>query len=247
MNTKSKPADFDRTLSFLEDLKANHSLSDLAATVQKVVADRGIMNVVAAFVPPPESLPEDHICHVLFSNWPDEWIRTYVEKGYAEVDPTVKRVKNLEPLFLWSDFVQKGEMTTAERYMMDHAKDHRLKDGWTMSLISLDGRLACFSFAGQHIDQSPHIRHMLNFVASLAFARAIELKSGKVPTPARLSPREQDVLKWLGEGKTDWEIGMILGVSEKTIEKHMSNIRRKLSAVNRHHALAEAFRQKIIS
>jgi len=247
MSNASPAADFAKTLSFLQDIQEKHSLLDLAAAVQNAVSDRGIVNVVAAFVPPPQSTPEEQICNVLFTNWPEAWIETYVEKGYASVDPAVKRVKNLEPIFLWSDFVQKGEITESEKYVMDHAKDHQLKDGWSTSLMSLDGRVACFSFAGQNIDRSPDIRGMLNFVASLAFARAIEIKSGKVPAPAELTAREQEVLKWLGEGKTDWEIGMILGLSEKTIEKHMRNIRIKLSAVNRHHALAEAFRQKIIT
>jgi LuxR family transcriptional regulator, quorum-sensing system regulator BjaR1 len=55
---------------------------------------------------------------------------------------------------------------------------------------------------------------------------------------AALTPRERDVLSYVAEGKTDWEIGAILGFSEATARFHADNARRKLGAVNRAHAVA---------
>jgi DNA-binding NarL/FixJ family response regulator len=43
-----------------------------------------------------------------------------------------------------------------------------------------------------------------------------------------LTPREREVLQLVAEGKTTKEIGTILGVSTKTIEKHRENIMEKL-------------------
>ncbi len=54
----------------------------------------------------------------------------------------------------------------------------------------------------------------------------------------KLSPRERDALNYVAEGKTDWEIGMIFGVSETTARFHVDNARRKLGGVNRTHAVA---------
>ena len=53
-----------------------------------------------------------------------------------------------------------------------------------------------------------------------------------------LSSRERDCLGFVAEGKTDWEIGQILGISETTARFHVDNARRKLDAVNRAHAVA---------
>lgn len=53
-----------------------------------------------------------------------------------------------------------------------------------------------------------------------------------------LSVRERDAIAFVAEGKTDWEIGVILGVSEATARFHVDNARRKLGAVNRAHAVA---------
>lgn len=54
----------------------------------------------------------------------------------------------------------------------------------------------------------------------------------------RLTDRERDALAWVAEGKSDWEISVILGLSETTVRFHVDNGRRKLGAVNRAQAVA---------
>ena len=49
----------------------------------------------------------------------------------------------------------------------------------------------------------------------------------------RLTVREGEVLHWLREGKSNWEISAILGNSECTVGKHLENIFRKLNVGNR--------------
>ena len=62
-----------------------------------------------------------------------------------------------------------------------------------------------------------------------------------------LSKREQEVLQWAAEGKTEWEIGTILGLSEHTVEKFIRSARGKLHAGNRTHAVAQAIRLGLIT
>ncbi|WP_293676459.1 LuxR C-terminal-related transcriptional regulator [uncultured Phenylobacterium sp.] len=54
----------------------------------------------------------------------------------------------------------------------------------------------------------------------------------------RLTARERDTLGWVAEGKSDWDISVILGLSETTVRFHVDNARRKLGAVNRTQAVA---------
>jgi len=54
----------------------------------------------------------------------------------------------------------------------------------------------------------------------------------------RLTDRERDTLAWVAEGKSDWEISVILGLSETTVRFHVDNGRKKLGAVNRAQAVA---------
>lgn len=61
-----------------------------------------------------------------------------------------------------------------------------------------------------------------------------------------LSARERECLSWTSQGKTAWEIGSILGISEHTAVAHLNSAIRKLVATSRVHAVAEALRRGVI-
>jgi DNA-binding CsgD family transcriptional regulator len=62
-----------------------------------------------------------------------------------------------------------------------------------------------------------------------------------------LTPQELECLRWCKEGKTNWEIGEILAISEKTTEFHLGNAMRKLGANNRITAVIMSIKRGIIS
>src|SRR6266478_1770172 len=52
--------------------------------------------------------------------------------------------------------------------------------------------------------------------------------------PARLlTPREHEVMHWVSQGKSNWEVAKILGCVEQTVKKHLQRIYRKLGVENR--------------
>lgn len=57
---------------------------------------------------------------------------------------------------------------------------------------------------------------------------------------AALTPRETEVLAWLAKGKTNRDIGDILGVSHRTVNKHLEKIFQKLGVETRAAATALA-------
>jgi DNA-binding CsgD family transcriptional regulator len=78
----------------------------------------------------------------------------------------------------------------------------------------------------------PHLGHLYRLTRALEGAR-------KVPTPERatcdlpLTTREREVLHWLAGGKTDRDIGEILGISPRTVHKHLQRIYEKLGVETR--------------
>jgi DNA-binding CsgD family transcriptional regulator len=62
------------------------------------------------------------------------------------------------------------------------------------------------------------------------------------PRTSRLTPREREVLQWISAGKTSWEIGAILGLSERAINKIIADGMFKLDAVTRTQAVVNAIR-----
>lgn len=63
-----------------------------------------------------------------------------------------------------------------------------------------------------------------------------------VPAQRKLSPREAEVLHWMIYGKTNAEIGIILGCSSRTVGKHVEHILAKLGVASRTAASVEAMR-----
>jgi DNA-binding CsgD family transcriptional regulator len=63
---------------------------------------------------------------------------------------------------------------------------------------------------------------------------------------AGLTPRECEVLAWVAQGKSAWEIGEILHIAKRTVHEHIQTAVRKLGACNRVHAVVIALRDGII-
>jgi DNA-binding NarL/FixJ family response regulator len=56
------------------------------------------------------------------------------------------------------------------------------------------------------------------------------------------SPREQEALKLLADGRTNKEIGKKLNIAEETVKKHVQTIIAKLGASDRTQAAVKAIR-----
>lgn len=49
----------------------------------------------------------------------------------------------------------------------------------------------------------------------------------------QLTPREIECVHWAAQGKTSWEISKILGITERTVNFHLSNSMQKTGSSNR--------------
>lgn len=72
-----------------------------------------------------------------------------------------------------------------------------------------------------------------------------------VPAPAdpnlpSLTPRELESLRWTMEGKTAWEVGSVLGITERTASLHVNNATHKLGCINKHQAVLKALRMGLL-
>ena len=62
----------------------------------------------------------------------------------------------------------------------------------------------------------------------------------------KLTPRELECLRWTMEGKTAWEVGTILSITERTAVLHINNAMHKLGSANKHQAVLKALRLGLI-
>ncbi len=61
-----------------------------------------------------------------------------------------------------------------------------------------------------------------------------------------LSARELECLRWCAAGKTAWETGTILGLSEWTVVYHLGKVKRKLGAASKQQMVVEAVRLGLV-
>jgi DNA-binding CsgD family transcriptional regulator len=62
-----------------------------------------------------------------------------------------------------------------------------------------------------------------------------------------LTPREAQILEWIATGKSDWQIGQILDISNKTVNYHAENLKRKFGVATRIQVVVAALRDGHIS
>jgi DNA-binding NarL/FixJ family response regulator len=74
-----------------------------------------------------------------------------------------------------------------------------------------------------------------------SFSRKSSQLDSKVLARRRLTPREQEIVQLLAEGKTSREVALALGISVKTAETHRANIMRKLEV----HSVSEVVRYAV--
>ena len=88
-------------------------------------------------------------------------------------------------------------------------------------------------------DQVERCRHILKLLSShlkMALSQAIAGQEQRPGGP--LTARELEVLRWMGEGKSNREISTILDISALTLKNHVTKLYRKLDVQSREEAVA---------
>jgi DNA-binding CsgD family transcriptional regulator len=75
-------------------------------------------------------------------------------------------------------------------------------------------------------------------LTTLSYCDLAQGRRTVVSNPARpalyaLTDREREVLEWVARGKTNADIGAILGISTRTVQKHLENVFAKLAVETR--------------
>ena len=121
-----------------------------------------------------------------------------------------------------------------------------LRTGYVIPIQLVGAVLAAVSFGASHADLHPEALAERAFAANLAVGHLLRLRHKSKVRECSVTPRERECILWASEGKIDWEISIILGISPPTVAKHLLSARQRLDAMNRAHLIGEAIRRKII-
>jgi len=178
-------------------------------------------------------------------SYPAEWSMQYVAQQYHLVDPVFKVNFTTFPLQYWGNTYKQ---CPPPKQFLREAEDVGLRRGYSIGQRNLDlSEGSLLSFGGLDVRKELRTEMILHYVTPhlhQAFIRLLRRKNDR--RPAALSEREQEILSWAKEGKSTWEISVIMGISQNTVKFHMKNIFIKLNANSRSHAVAIALDNKLI-
>lgn len=230
----------------IDRLKGLTTADEVLNEIRRSVDHFGIENFCISGVPLPH---EDATPYVMISGWPETWLQRYLERGYIHTDPIIRQVLKSDLPFSW-DEAPYDASNPLEARVMNEAPDFGLAEGFAIPIHSARGFQAIVTLGAHKLALNQEQRRALHLIAIYAHDAARELhlrRSGPVKhKEVKLSRREVECLKWTSDGKTSWEISVILGLSEKTVTEYLTSAARKLNSSNRTHAVAQAMRRNII-
>jgi DNA-binding NarL/FixJ family response regulator len=84
-----------------------------------------------------------------------------------------------------------------------------------------------------------HLRVAREMNAAMSGGRSDDASPAPALLPNPLTQREMDVLEWVARGKTNRDVADILGMSPRTVNKHLEHIYEKLGVETRTAAVAQ--------
>jgi LuxR family quorum sensing-dependent transcriptional regulator len=232
-------------IDFALQLGQQATPAGVADDMARLIADFGIESLTFCGIP---NGRQDFTDALSAKKWSDdivEWFSEYTSKGYIRSDPIALQVKCTSRPFLWSDIHVDPDRSSEGAALMKRRKDYGFNDAFVVPVHSPKLPPAFVSMSGFRMELPADARLSAHLIALCAFERIREISSPQVAKPL-LTPREREVLSWAAEGKSAWEIGLILKIAKRTVDEHAQAAARKLNACSRAHAVAIAIKNHYI-
>ncbi|WP_026972976.1 autoinducer binding domain-containing protein [Aliagarivorans marinus] len=175
----------------------------------------------------------------ILTTYPTEWQIRYHKENLINIDPTVQHALKSHLPLIWGP-----ELACEREGFWEEACSFGLEFGWVHSIRHPNGALGILSFARPHDRvtevEIQRMKQQLLWLTNMAhFTLSNCLNSERGAGPA-LTSREREILKWTADGKTSDEIGLILGISSRTVNFHIGQCVSKLSVANKTAATVKA-------
>jgi len=180
-----------------------------------------------------------------------EWADIFIERQYYLQDPALLACQRSNTAFPWSDIpLLLPPLTHHQQVILAEAGRHGLVNGFTLPVGVMGEPHGCCSFVCDSVDLPSewHCRAAA-LIGAAAFREARRLHGfpARAKTLPQLSDRKLECLQLLAIGKTDHEIGLILGLKASTVRSYMALLRQDFDVYSRTQLAAEALRFGLIS
>lgn len=225
----------------------NDASAPVAVVRELALAARnfGLDHVIIAGIPAPSKKLEPYI---LGHNWPTGWYERYNNLDYLHVDPVIRKLRSTTDPVTWTEAPYIPSDDKPAHAVMMEAREFRLNNGLSVPIYTHSGDQAAVSIGGAHFELGEEDKWALHLIAIYAHARLVRLQSPQraVEPRVRLSRREIEILQWVAASKSSADIADKLNISYSSVETYIQRACRKLDAMSRTQAVAEAIRARLI-
>jgi LuxR family quorum sensing-dependent transcriptional regulator len=231
-------------LDLIEALGRTSTTDAVMDEMRSVLARFGFEFFCFASLPRPQQQFEDVMLAIRV---PAGWIKLYCEQQYVHVSPAIRHLRSTSFPFEWKDAPYDPDKEPRAAEMVRHATEFGLSEGVMVPIYGGAGCEGVVWMGGRHLELTAQVKATLHLVALYAFDHVRHLRQAHPAAGRKLSERELEILTWVAQGKTAWEVGEILGISSRTVNTHARAAFQKLGAVNRTQAIAIALREHLIA
>ncbi len=181
------------------------------------------------------------------SGYPEQWQRRYQQANYFEDDLTVRHSRTKSTPLVWLDSVT--EIDKKNQQIFTEAAEFGIVSGITFPYHGVGSEFGLLSGTVSESFQRSTLnsivtQHSLYLLGAALFDLHNEDKDDIYAN--RLTTREKECLRWAAEGKTSWEMSVILSISERTACFHLDNAKKKLNSVTRTGAVSKALLHSLL-
>jgi len=178
--------------------------------------------------------------HVYARISPAGWEDAYKRANLDRNSPMIRGVQTHAESFIWTDILPAVTELPWDGWRT--LPDFRIENGIGVPVHGPGGYCAVVSMGFERIDLSPRERRAIDLACVALHDRMRALSPVPADAFVPLTGRERDALAFVADGKSDWEISVILGIAQATAHSHVESAKRKLGAKTRAQAVARAAR-----
>jgi DNA-binding CsgD family transcriptional regulator len=173
---------------------------------------------------------------VSYTTYHPELNQLFVADGYR-YDPSVYLMLSTKKAWVCSV----DQPFESPRLVQEVKWDLGVKTCMSVGIRGDKGRCTYLAFSNFDLENQAKLRMIMDLLGShlhLAYLRCVGAGKHLPLKVIDLTKKEAEVVKWLCEGKTNWEISIILHMSERTVRFHLDNLYRKLGVQSRFSVVA---------
>jgi LuxR family quorum sensing-dependent transcriptional regulator len=233
--------EFSRTLEFARGAEDIDDPAELNRRFAEVTRPFGVKYFSTIVTGP---LGQVLTPRVILGEVDPDWTRHYTERGYAAVDPVLTALFDTRKPFTWREAAERTTNRLARRMFREVTELTGTDNALVVPIHDVPGETAAVVMSGEAVEFDAQVRPILHLAAVYFSGVARDLVDRRpAPEPCPLTARQLECLRWVMDGKSDWEIGEILRISEHTAHNHIEAANRGLEGATRTQAFVAALRR----